>query len=328
MGEKKFTVLDILDLDLKEHNSLNLNCLGGRKGLTRELTIPDLNRPGLALSGFFDSFAAERVQLFGLGEVSFLEKLEREQKTDTIQKLFSFQIPCCIFTHNLQPTKTFSQLAEQAECPVLQTNLPSSEFSSRILRILSNLFAPRKTLHGVLMEVFGLGILLLGDSGVGKSETALELIERGHRLVADDVVEIRCLNGNNLQGCGANKLIGHHMEIRGLGIINITQLYGVGSVLDQNEVQLIVKLEEWDANKVYDRLGTEEKTMEILGVAVPMLEIPVKPGRNIPIIIETAAMNERLKSMGYFSAKEFNKNVLRWIETDNAKSAYYGKEDI
>lgn len=328
MGEKKFTVLDILDLDLKEHNSLNLNCLSGRKGLTRELTIPDLNRPGLALSGFFDSFAAERVQLFGLGEVSFLEKLEREQKTDTIQKLFSFQIPCCIFTHNLQPTKTFSQLAEQAECPVLQTNLPSSEFSSRILRILSNLFAPRKTLHGVLMEVFGLGILLLGDSGVGKSETALELIERGHRLVADDVVEIRCLNGNNLQGCGANKLIGHHMEIRGLGIINITQLYGVGSVLDQNEVQLIVKLEEWDANKVYDRLGTEEKSMDILGVSVPMLEIPVKPGRNIPIIIETAAMNERLKSMGYFSAKEFNKNVLRWIETDNAKSAYYGKEDI
>lgn len=178
------------------------------------------------------------------------------------------------------------------------------------------------------MEVFGLGILLLGDSGVGKSETALELIERGHRLVADDVVEIRCLNGNNLQGCGANKLIGHHMEIRGLGIINITQLYGVGSVLDQNEVQLIVKLEEWDANKVYDRLGTEEKSMDILGVSVPMLEIPVKPGRNIPIIIETAAMNERLKSMGYFSAKEFNKNVLRWIETDNAKSAYYGKEDI
>ena len=183
-------------------------------------------------------------------------------------------------------------------------------------------------MHGVLVEVYGLGVIIFGDSGVGKSETALELIERGHRLVADDIIELRCINGNTLIGKGANQIISHHMEVRGLGIINIGQLYGVGAVRDQKEVQLIVQLEEWDSNKFYDRLGTENNTMEILGVKIPKLEIPVKPGRNVPIIIETAAMNERLKGMGYFSAKEFNQNVLKWIETGEAKNAYYGSDDI
>jgi HPr kinase/phosphorylase len=178
------------------------------------------------------------------------------------------------------------------------------------------------------VEVYGLGILLLGDSGVGKSETALELIKYGHRLVADDVVDIHCVNGNILMGAGANKIIGHHMEIRGPGIINITHLFGVGAIRDRAQIELVVMLEEWDAKKNYDRLGMEEQTMEILGVSVPKLEIPVKPGRNIPIIIETAAMNERLKKMGYHAAKEFNQNILKWIESDNTRSVYYGAEDI
>jgi HPr kinase/phosphorylase len=196
------------------------------------------------------------------------------------------------------------------------------------MRILSNIFAPQKSVHGVLVEVFGLGILILGDSGVGKSETALELIERGHRLVADDVVEIHCVNGNILMGAGANKIIGHHMEVRGLGIINVTHLFGVGAIRDRKQIQLVVNLEEWDSNKSYDRLGTDEKFEEILGVSVPKLEIPVKPGRNIPVIIETAAMNERLKKMGYNSAREFNQNILKWIESDMARSVYFGQEDI
>ncbi|MBO4758995.1 MAG: HPr kinase/phosphorylase, partial [Spirochaetaceae bacterium] len=161
----------------------------------------------------------------------------------------------------------------------------------------------------------------------GKSETALELVERGHRLVADDIVELRCVNGNTVLGQGSNKVISHHMEIRGLGIINVEQLYGVGAIREQKEVQLVVKLEVWDNHKVYDRLGTEQKTMEILGVKVPALEIPVKPGRNIPIIVETAAMNERLKSMGYNSAIEFNQNVLKWIESGEAQKAYYSSDD-
>lgn len=327
MPQKRFSVLDLLGLNLKEHDSLDLRCLCGRRGLVRGITIPDLNRPGLALSGFYDSFAWQRVQLFGRGEVAYLNKLLSEGRLDTVDQLFTFELPCCIFTHNLEPAQAFIDMAEQSGCPVLQTGLESSEFSSRLLRILSNIFAPKVSMHGVLVEVYGLGILIMGDSGVGKSETALELIERGHRLVADDVVEISCLNGNSLIGQGANKIIGHHMEIRGLGIINITQLYGVGSIRERKEVQIVAKLEEWDANKVYDRLGTEELTMEILGVRIPKLEIPVKPGRNVPIILETAAMNERLKSMGYFSAKEFNQNVLKWIETDAARAPYYGVDD-
>jgi len=328
MAVKQFTVLDLLDLRLKEHDSLDLHCICGRRGLVRAITIPDLNRPGLALSGFFDSFAYQRVQLFGRGEVAYLGKLVAEGQCDSIGHLLSYDVPCCIFTHNLTPPREFMNKAEDTGCPVLQTGLDSSEFSSRLLRILSNIFAPRISIHGVLVEVYGLGVLLLGDSGVGKSETALELIERGHRLVADDVVEISCLNGNSLIGQGANKVIGHHMEIRGLGIINVTQLYGVGSIRERKEVQLVVKLEEWDANKIYDRIGTEQLTMDILGVRIPKLEIPVKPGRNVPIIIETAAMNERLKSMGYYSAKEFNQNVLKWIETDAARAPYYGSDDL
>ena len=327
MALKRFSVLDLVDLNLKEHDSLDLRCVCGRRGLVRDITIPDLNRPGLALSGFFDSFAYQRVQLFGRGEVAYLNKILAEGRLDTVQQLFTYDLPCCIFTHNLEPAHAFVEIAESIGCPVLVTGLDSSEFSSRLLRILSNIFAPKVSIHGVLVEVYGLGILILGDSGVGKSETALELIERGHRLVADDVVEISCLNGNSLIGQGANKIIGHHMEIRGLGIINITQLYGVGSIRERKEVQIVAKLEEWDANKVYDRLGTEELTMDILGVQVPKLEIPVKPGRNVPIILETAAMNERLKSMGYFSAKEFNQNVLKWIETDAARAPYYGVDD-
>jgi HPr kinase/phosphorylase len=327
MAVKRFSVLDLLGLNLKEHDSLDLRCICGRRGLVREITIPDLNRPGLALSGFYDSFAYQRVQLFGRGEVAFLNKLVAEGKLETIEQMFTYPLPCCIFTHNLDPADEFTAIAEKSGCAVLQTGLDSSEFSSRLLRILSNIFAPKISIHGVLVEVYGLGILILGDSGVGKSETALELIERGHRLVADDVVEISCVNGNILIGQGANKIIGHHMEIRGLGIINITQLYGVGSIRERKEVQLVATLEEWDANKVYDRLGTEKLTMDILGVQVPKIEIPVKPGRNVPIILETAAMNERLKSMGYFSAKEFNQNVLKWIESDAARAPYYGDDD-
>ena len=327
MADKDFSVLALLDLDLKGHNSLNLRCLHGRRGLVREITIPDINRPGLALSGFFESFAFKRVQVFGRGEVAYLNNLINTGNTDSIRQLFSYPIPCCIFTHSLEVPEEFCKIAEESGCPILSTDLESTEFSTRLLRLFSNIFAPKQTMHGVLVEVFGVGILLTGDSGVGKSETALELIERGHRLVADDIVELRCVNGNTLLGKGANKIISHHMEIRGLGIINIEQLYGVGAILEQKEVQLVVKLEEWDTNKVYDRLGTNQKTIELLGVNVPILEIPVKPGRNIPIIVETASMNERLKSMGYNSARDFNQNVLKWIEDGAAKDSYYSGDD-
>jgi HPr kinase/phosphorylase len=292
------------------------------------ISSADLNRPGLALSGFYERFANQRIQLLGRGEIAYLNKLEAEGKTDTLEQMFSYLIPCCIFTHSITPTRAFFEIAEAAECPILQTDLETAEFSSRLMRILSNIFAPRQSIHGVLVEVYGLGILILGESGVGKSETALELIERGHRLVADDVVEILCVDGNILIGTGANKIIGHHMEIRGLGIINITHLFGVRAIRDQKQIQLVVQLDEWDSKKMYDRLGMEEEFAEFLGVSIPKLEIPVKPGRNVPIIIETAAMNERLKKMGYNSAREFNQNILKWIESDATRSVYYGQDDV
>jgi len=323
-----FTVLDLLSLDLKDLNDLKLTCIAGRKGLGREISVPDLNRPGLALAGFYDSFAWERLQIFGRGENAYIYKIESDGIAPSIyEKMFSYAMPCCIFTHNLQPTQLFIKAAEDAGCPVLISELNSMEFSIRVIRILHDIFAPKIIMHGVLVEVFGIGILLLGESGVGKSETALALIERGHRLVADDVVEIRCLNGSLLMGQGTNKVIGHHMEIRGLGIINITHLFGVGAIRDRKQVQLVIQLEDWDDGKVYDRIGMDEPTIEILGVHVPKLEIPVKPGRNIPIIIETAAMNERLKKMGYHSAREFNQNVLRWLESESARALYFSRDD-
>ena len=327
MADKKFTVLDLLDLELSGHDALELRCIAGRRGLPRAITVPEINRPGLALSGFFESFASKRVQVFGRGETAYLQKLSRENNIGALKDFFRPDMPCCVFTYNLEPTEDFRKIAEENCCPLLQTSLTSNEFSDRIIRVFSNTFAPHKTMHGVLVEVYGIGILLNGHSGVGKSETALELVERGHRLVADDIIEIRCVNGNTLLGRGANTMISHHMEIRGLGIINISQLYGVGAIRNQKEVQLIVQLEDWDSGKAYDRLGTDQKYKELLGVNIPVIEIPVRPGRNLPIIIEAAAMNERLKDMGYNSAKEFNQNILKWIETGEAQRVYNGNDD-
>lgn len=318
---KKFTVLDLLQLDLRDRDALNLKCIAGRSGLVRELKVPEINRPGLELSGFYDNFAFQRIQIFGRGEMAYLEKLALESRTETLDKLFSCEIPCCVFTHSQAPTEDFLKIAEQTGCAVLQTDLSSSEFTTRILRVLSNVFAPKQSVHGVLVEVFGVGVLILGDSGVGKSETALALVERNHRLVADDLVEIRRVGGNILIGTGTG-VSSHHMEIRGLGIINITHLFGVGAIRDKKQIQMAVRLEDWDSDKNYDRIGAEENFMEILGVQVPFIVIPVKPGRNIPVIIETAAMNERLKKMGYYSAKEFSKNVMRWLETESAKAIF------
>ena len=327
MADKKFTVLDLLDMDLKEHNALELQCIGGRKGLNRNIDTPDINRPGLALTGFFDSFAYQRVQILGMGETAYIKKLFAEGTVNSIKEMFAYSIPCCIFTHSLMPGNDFIEIADHAQVPLLQTVLGTSEFTSRLIRILSEIFSPSMSTHGTLVEVFGLGILLLGDSGIGKSETALELIERGHRLITDDVVEIYRINGNILIGQGKNKILGHHMEIRGLGIINVTQLFGVRAIRDQKQIQLVIRLEEWNPQKTYDRIGTEEEYIELLGVKIPILEIPVRHGRHIPVIIETAALNERLKMMGYHSAREFNKNIMRWTENDHVRSIFYGQED-
>jgi HPr kinase/phosphorylase len=320
-SKETFRVLDLLQLDLRENDALDLKCIGGRPGLIREIAVTEINRPGLELGGFYENFAYQRVQIFGRGENAFLQKLAKERRREELEKLFTYPIPCCVFTHSLQPTADVAEIAEKAECPILQTGLSSSEFTMRILRVLSTIFAPKKAVHGTLVEVFGIGVLLEGDSGVGKSESALSLIERGHRLIADDLVEIRRISGNILMGSGA-QVVSHHMEIRGLGIINITHLFGVGAIRDRKQIQLVVQLETWNPEKNYDRIGAEENTVDILGVHVPCVVIPIKPGRNVPVIIETAARNERLKKMGYYSAREFNRNVMNWLETESTRTQF------
>ncbi|MCF7934552.1 MAG: HPr(Ser) kinase/phosphatase [Spirochaetia bacterium] len=323
---KDFTVLDLLDLDLKEKGVLGLTCIGGRPGLSRVITTSKVNRPGLTLSGFFEEFSHNSIQLFGKGEQAYLRKLENSNTYETIERMFSFPIPTCIFCENSSPSEKFIHIAESSGCPILKTSLGSGEFALRLYQTLDDIFSPKQTIHGVLVEVFGVGILITGDSGVGKSETALELIERSHRLISDDTVKLSCVNGTFLVGTGENEFLAHHMEIRGLGIINVANLFGVRAIRDKKRVQLFVQLEEWDSNKSYDRVGGDLST-DILGVSIPKLEIPVKPGRNIPIIIETAAMNVRLKKLGYSSGNEFNQNVLKWLESESARDLYYNNED-
>lgn len=321
-----FTVLDLLDLDLKENNVLGLTCIGGRPGLSRVITTSKVNRPGLTLSGFFEEFSFNSIQLFGKGEQAYLRQLEAQGKYDTIERMFAFPIPTCIFCEDSAPSDKFVHIAESSGCPILKTSLDSGEFALKLYQSLDDVFSPKQTIHGVFVEVFGIGVLITGDSGVGKSETALELIERSHRLISDDTVKLSCVNGNILVGTGEKEYLGHHMEIRGLGIINIANLFGVRAIRDKKRVQLYVQLEEWDSNKSYDRVGGN-LNIDILGVTIPKLEIPVKPGRNIPIIIETAAMNVRLQKLGYSSANEFDQNVLKWLESESARDLYYNNED-
>jgi len=322
----EFSILDLLDLDLKEHNHLQLKCIAGRSGLSRKLTTTKISRPGLPLSGFFDEFSHESIQVFGRGEQQYVKKLEDLQTLETIERLFSYPIPTCVFCDGGLPSKQVIDIAERSGCSILQTALGSADFSRGLYQMLDEIFADTITIHGVLVEVYGIGVLITGDSGVGKSETALELIERGHRLISDDTVKLRNISDTYLIGSGENPLLAHHMEIRGLGILNLANLFGVGSIRDKKQVQLLVRLEEWDSNKNYERVG-EELTETLLGITVPKLEIPVKPGRNVPIIIETAARNERLKKLGYYSAKEFDQSVLKWLESESARNLYYSNEE-
>jgi HPr kinase/phosphorylase len=316
MGElekiKSITIAKLLDL-AREGDILHLRIITGEKTLYKKISSSDINRPGLALAGDYEIFDYEKIQVFGRGEFHYLVKIINNRELESIERFFSYPVSCCIFSHGHEPPDLFLDTAEEGEIPILVSSLPTNVMTTRLTKILDDAFAPRTSVHGVLVEVFGVGILIVGKSGVGKSECALELVERGHRLVADDVVDIRSIADTLLIGGGA-KLIRHHMEIRGLGIINIKQLFGVGAIRDKKQIQLVVSLEAWDPKKAYDRLGLEESVYSILGVEVPLHTIPVKPGRNIPILIETAAMNYRLAKLGFNTAKEFNRELMNRIE--------------
>lgn len=323
----EFTVLDLLDLDLKEHNQLMLKCIAGRSGLSRRIPNDKISRPGLALAGFFTDFAYDSIQLFGRGEQAYLQTLEEKKDWSTLDHLFEYKVPCVIFIGGEKPSEHFIDVAEKNATAVLSTPLDSAVFSRRLYALLDEVFAETETIHGVLVEVYGIGILIRGDSGIGKSEIALELIERGHRLISDDTVKIKKVSENHLVGQGENPMLAHHMEIRGLGIINLQTLFGVGSIREKKQIQLSVKLEKWDENKNYDRLG-DQNTTEIMGITLPEIVLPVSVARNLSSLIETAARNERLKKLGYYSAKEFDQSVLKWLESEATRRLYYNTDTL
>ena len=263
----------------------------------------DINRPGLQLCGFYDYFDSNRIQLFGLGEFAYMEKYTPEERQQFLDQFFSQKVPAVIISRDLDIPEEMVTAANTYEVPLLRTSQPTCDFMATMIATLKVDLAPRITRHGVLVEVYGEGVLLLGESGVGKSETAIELIKRGHRLVADDGVEIRKVSDRTLVGSSpANSR--HFIELRGVGIINARRIFGMGSVKMTEKVDMVISLEQWDKTKVYDRMGMTNEYMEIMGIKVPSLTIPVKTGRNLAVIIEVAAMNNRQKKMGYNAAQE------------------------
>ncbi|MGP1437920.1 MAG: HPr(Ser) kinase/phosphatase [Treponema sp.] len=318
--KKTFQVYQLLESQVKEYDELELKCLAGRKGLFNEIKTANVNRPGLALAGFVQDFSHERIQLLGKGEYNYLKKMKEDERNGVVEKgnttylirqFLSHSIPACVFSNSFMPDQDFLDIAEELNCPILQTKLSSSEFTIRFLRILYDQFAESVGMHGNLIDVFGIGIFITGASGIGKSEITLELVDRGHKLVGDDLINISRLNESTLVGRAGNKKFSHKLAIRGIGLVDIRQFYGITAVKETKQIQLIAHLEEWNTDKIYDALDFKEKTQNILGVELPRLEIPVKYGRNVAIIIEMAAKKEKLKMMSNSIETNFIQDVLQ-----------------
>lgn len=274
------------------------------------LMVEDVARPGIQLMGFFDHFDTSRLEVLGNVEMSYLSKLTDAQRTDVFDKLFAYKFPALLICRDIQPHPECLAMAKKHDVTLLRSKEATSTLISNIITYLHGALAPRITRHGVLMEVYGEGILLTGESGMGKSETAIELLKRGHRLIADDAVEIRKISGNTLMGT-APAVIRNYVELRGIGIINVANLFGMGAVKAENEVNLVVNIVPWDNHTAYDRLGIEVQNTELLGVKVPLYTIPITPGRNLAIILEVAAMNNRQRKMGFNAALEFTEQFNR-----------------
>lgn len=273
------------------------------------VTTADVNRPGLQLAGYMDYFGTDRIQIIGKVETTYIEELSSEERYKRLNDFFAYGFPCMVVARGLEVFPEMIDIATKYDIPILTTDDITSRFLSGLIRYLNLQLAPRISKHGVLVEVYGEGILILGESGVGKSETALELVKRGHRLVADDLVELRKVSEKTLVGT-APEIIRHLIEIRGIGILDVKNLYGVGSVKMTENINLVINLELWDEKKQYDRLGLVDEFTDVLGIMVPSLNIPVRPGRNLAIIVEVAAMNNRQKKMGYNAAKVLNERIM------------------
>lgn len=273
-----------------------------------KITQADINRPALQMAGYFEHFDATRLQIIGFVEYTYMEALSENSKREVYDKLMSYEIPCVVFSRELQPDELFLEAARKYGRPVLSTKKPTSVFMAEIIRWLNVKLAPCISVHGVLVDVFGEGVLITGESGIGKSEAALELIKRGHRLVTDDVVELRKVSDDTLVG-SAPDITKHFIELRGIGIVDVKALFGASSVKDTQSVDLVIKLEDWDKDKEYDRLGLEQEYTEYLGNKIVCHTLPIRPGRNLAVICESAAVNHRQKKMGYNAAQELYTRV-------------------
>ncbi|UQZ47504.1 HPr(Ser) kinase/phosphatase [Bacillus sp. PK3-037] len=291
----------------------HLELISGEEGINRPITMSDLSRPGIEIAGYFTYYPRERVQLLGKTELSFFEQLPEEDKKQRMESLCTDVTPAIILSRDMPIPQELIDASEKNSVPVLRSPLKTTRLSSRLTNFLESRLAPTTAIHGVLVDIYGVGVLITGKSGVGKSETALELVKRGHRLVADDCVEIRQEDQDTLVG-NAPELIEHLLEIRGLGIINVMTLFGAGAVRSNKRITIVMNLELWEQGKQYDRLGLEEETMKIIDTEITKLTIPVRPGRNLAVIIEVAAMNFRLKRMGLNAAEQFTNKLADVIE--------------
>lgn len=291
----------------------NLELVSGEEGINRPITTSDISRPGIEMAGYFEFYPAERIQLLGKTELSFFAELPEHEKVSRMEQLCSDITPAIIVTRDLEVPVQLIEASERESVPVLRASMKTTRFSGHLTNFLESKLAPTTAVHGVLVDVYGIGVLITGKSGVGKSETALELVKRGHRLVADDCVEIRQEDRDTLVGTSP-ELIEHLLEIRGLGIINVMTLFGAGAVRSNKRITLVINLEIWDSKKQYDRLGLDEEKMKIIDAEITKLTIPVRPGRNIAVIIEVAAMNYRLKRMGVNAAQQFTERLSEVID--------------
>ncbi|MBQ3084726.1 MAG: HPr(Ser) kinase/phosphatase [Clostridia bacterium] len=282
-------------------------------GLEHEITSTDINRPALQLVGFFDYFDDSRIQVLGRVEHTYLDQFDAEKRREIFEQFFSYRFPALVITRGMDCYPELLEVAEKYEVAVLKTEMHTAQFVSNVIFLLNDQLGPQLTMHGVLVEVYGEGILLTGESGVGKSETAIELVKRGHRLIADDAVVVKRVNSQLLKGTSPSN-IQYFIELRGIGIINVRRLFGIGAVKEEANIDMEIHLENWDQDKMYDRLGLDTEYNSILNVDVPMLTIPVKPGRNLAVVIEVAAMNNRQKRLGYNAAEELNKIILGNME--------------
>ena len=280
---------------------------------TITISTPEVTRPGLALAGFYELFEESRMQLLGRAEYRYLQSLSEEKRCEVLTRFVDAKPVAILYTSGLPIDDVVIERAKLLGVPVLRTSVKTSPIMASLISMLNTDLAPRITRHGGLVEVYGEGLLLLGDSGVGKSETAIELIKRGHRLIADDAVEIKRVSDRTLVG-SAPEMIRHYVELRGIGIVDVRRLFGMGAVKMTERVDLVIQLETWVEGKMYDRLGMDEEYIDILGIQVPCITVPVRPGRNLAIILEIAAMNNRQKRMGYNTAEEFNKRLMQQLE--------------